>query len=50
MVCTPLFLKDEPQTIGTILASITALRKASKISRSVIDSGSSKNFSINESS
>src|SRR5690606_23959096 len=50
IVCTPLFLNDDPQTIGTIALSKTALRKASKISRSVNESGSSKNFSIKDSS
>src|SRR5690606_3516807 len=50
IVCTPLFLNDEPHTIGTNALSNTALRKASKISRSVNESGSSKNFSIKDSS
>src|SRR5690606_9807630 len=50
IVCTPLFLKDEPQTIGTIALSNTAARNAFKISRSVNELGSSKNFSINDSS
>ena len=50
MVCTPLFLKEEPQIIGTILASNTAWRNASNTSRSVIVSGASKNFSIKLSS
>ena len=50
MVCTPLFLKEEPQTIGTIFMSMVAARNAFKISASVIEFGSSKNFSIKDSS
>ena len=50
IVWTPLFLKDEPQTIGTILFAIHAARSAANISASVIEFGSSKNFSINVSS
>ena len=46
MVCTPLFLNDEPHTIGTIDISKVAALSAVKISFSVIDEGSSKNFSM----
>src|SRR5690606_16445245 len=50
IVCTPLFLNDEPHTIGTNALSNTAARRAFNISRSVKEFGSSKNFSIKDSS
>ena len=48
--CTPLFLNDEPQVTGTIAISIVAFLMAAIISSGVIESGSSKNFSISASS
>ena len=48
--CTPLLWNDEPQSIGTICIEIVALRIAASSSSAVIESGSSKNFSISASS
>jgi len=41
---------DEPQSIGTTCIEIVALRMAASSSSGVIESGSSKNFSISTSS
>ena len=48
--CTPLLWNDEPQSIGTSVIWIVALRIAAISSSGVIDAGSSKNFSISASS
>ncbi len=48
--CTPLFLNEEPQVIGTISIAIVAFLIAAIISSLEIESGSSKNFSISASS
>jgi len=45
-----LFLKEEPHIIGTTFPEIVAARNASKISLSVNEFSSSKNFSIKDSS
>ena len=50
MVCTPLFLKAEPHNNGVISMAMVALRMASTISSLLRLSGSSKYFSIKESS
>ena len=48
--CTPLLWNDEPQSIGTSDMLIVAVRMAAINSSGVIESGSSKNFSIRASS
>ena len=50
IACTPLFLNAEPHIIGTTFPDIVAALKAFKISRSVKEFSSSKNFSIKDSS
>ena len=49
-VCTPLFLNEDPHSIGTTAICTVALRRALKTSSSVIVEGSSKYFSIKASS